>query len=126
MSSANRAAKKNPHAVALGRKGGQTRTAAKAHAARMNGKRGGRPKKSAHAAPPATARTCMMPMPTMFADAVCLQRAKTLRHLGPRGELRDYVAAGGIRTGSEEEASWHPMCGACRDRLCASTDAATA
>ncbi len=42
-------AKKNPHAVALGRKGGKAgkgRTSeAKAAAARENGKRGGRPPK---------------------------------------------------------------------------------
>jgi hypothetical protein len=36
---------KNPHAVALGRKGGKSRSAAKAQAVRENGKKGGRPKK---------------------------------------------------------------------------------
>ena len=34
---------KNPHAVALGRKGGQQRSPAKAQASRENGKAGGRP-----------------------------------------------------------------------------------
>jgi hypothetical protein len=38
---------KNPHAVALGRKGGKVRSAAKAQAVRENGKKGGRPKKPA-------------------------------------------------------------------------------
>jgi hypothetical protein len=37
-------ARKNPHAVALGRKGGSVKTDAKADAARENGKKGGRPK----------------------------------------------------------------------------------
>jgi general stress protein YciG len=36
---------KNPHAVALGRKGGKVNSEAKAEAARENGKKGGRPKK---------------------------------------------------------------------------------
>jgi hypothetical protein len=36
--------KKNPHAVALGRKGGQAKSKAKALAARENGKKGGRPR----------------------------------------------------------------------------------
>ena len=36
---------KNPHAVALGRRGGKVTSDAKAHAARENGKKGGRPKK---------------------------------------------------------------------------------
>jgi hypothetical protein len=36
---------KNPHAVALGRKGGKVRSAAKAQAVRENGKKGGRPRK---------------------------------------------------------------------------------
>ena len=35
---------KNPHAVALGRKGGKVKSAAKAKAVRENGKLGGRPK----------------------------------------------------------------------------------
>lgn len=35
---------KNPHAVALGQKGGSAKTPAKAEAARANGKKGGRPK----------------------------------------------------------------------------------
>lgn len=35
---------KNPHAVALGKLGGQQRTKAKIDAARENGKKGGRPK----------------------------------------------------------------------------------
>lgn len=39
---------KNPHAVALGRKGGQTTSTAKSKAARENGKKGGRPKKATH------------------------------------------------------------------------------
>lgn len=39
--------KKNPAAVALGRKGGKARTDAKADAARANGAKGGRPKKVA-------------------------------------------------------------------------------
>lgn len=34
--------KKNPHAVALGRKGGQAKSAAKTAAARANAKKGGR------------------------------------------------------------------------------------
>jgi hypothetical protein len=38
--------RKNPHAVALGRKGGSRSTAAKRRAARANGKKGGRPKGS--------------------------------------------------------------------------------
>jgi hypothetical protein len=38
--------KKNPAAVALGRLGGRIKTAAKAEAARRNGKLGGRPKKA--------------------------------------------------------------------------------
>lgn len=37
--------KKNPHAVALGRKGGASTSKQKAEAARKNGKKGGRPKK---------------------------------------------------------------------------------
>jgi len=35
---------KNPHAVALGRKGGRVTSEVKAAAARENGKKGGRPK----------------------------------------------------------------------------------
>ena len=38
---------KNPHAVALGKRGGRKRTKRKADAARVNGKLGGRPKKPA-------------------------------------------------------------------------------
>ncbi len=38
--------RKNPHAVALGRKGGQQTSPAKRRAARANGKKGGRPKGS--------------------------------------------------------------------------------
>jgi hypothetical protein len=38
-------ARKNPHAVALGRKGGRVASEAKAAAARLNGQKGGRPKK---------------------------------------------------------------------------------
>jgi len=38
--------KKNPHAAALGALGGQASTDAKANAARENGKRGGRPRKT--------------------------------------------------------------------------------
>jgi hypothetical protein len=37
--------RKNPHAVALGRKGGRVKSAAKAAAVRLNGLKGGRPKK---------------------------------------------------------------------------------
>jgi hypothetical protein len=37
--------RKNPAAVALGRKGGKARSEAKADAARVNGQKGGRPKK---------------------------------------------------------------------------------
>lgn len=36
---------KNPHAVALGKKGGAVTSKAKTEASRENGKRGGRPKK---------------------------------------------------------------------------------
>lgn len=36
---------KNPHAVALGKKGGKATTTAKSKAARKNGKLGGRPKR---------------------------------------------------------------------------------
>lgn len=36
---------KNPHAVALGRLGGKRSTEAKKIAARLNGKKGGRPRK---------------------------------------------------------------------------------
>jgi len=36
--------RKNPHAIALGRKGGKVRSPAKRRAARQNGKKGGRPK----------------------------------------------------------------------------------
>jgi hypothetical protein len=39
--------RKNPAAVALGRKGGRVSSEAKAEAARANGKKGGRPKKPA-------------------------------------------------------------------------------
>ncbi len=39
--------RKDPHAVALGRKGGKARTAAKIAAVQENGKLGGRPKKAA-------------------------------------------------------------------------------
>lgn len=35
----------NPHAVALGRLGGKAKTPAKSAAAKINGKKGGRPKK---------------------------------------------------------------------------------
>ena len=38
-----RAKKKNPAAVALGRRGGTVKSPAKAAAARANGRRGGRP-----------------------------------------------------------------------------------
>lgn len=38
--------KRNPHAVALGRKGGSATTDAKTQASRENGKKGGRPKKA--------------------------------------------------------------------------------
>jgi hypothetical protein len=38
-------ARKNPAAVALGRRGGNTKSDAKAAAARENGKKGGRPRK---------------------------------------------------------------------------------
>jgi hypothetical protein len=37
--------RKNPHAVALGRKGGQAKSAAKTAAVRENAKKGGRPRK---------------------------------------------------------------------------------
>lgn len=37
--------KKNPHAIALGKKGGKAKTKAKAQAARLNGLKGGRPKR---------------------------------------------------------------------------------
>ena len=37
--------KKNPHAVALGKKGGAAKSLAKAKAVRKNGRLGGRPKK---------------------------------------------------------------------------------
>lgn len=47
---------KNPHAVALGRKGGQVSSAAKADAARANGKKGGRPRKAITPPLSATAR----------------------------------------------------------------------
>lgn len=36
--------KKNPHAVALGKRGGKVKSDAKAQAARKNGQKGGRPK----------------------------------------------------------------------------------
>ena len=39
--------KKNPAAVSLGRRGGKVTSEAKAIAARLNGRKGGRPKKSA-------------------------------------------------------------------------------
>jgi hypothetical protein len=39
---------KNPHAVALGRKGGKVSSPAKTKAVRENGKKGGRPKKVKH------------------------------------------------------------------------------
>jgi hypothetical protein len=39
-------ARKNPAAVALGRKGGKVTSEAKAEAARANGKKGGRPRKA--------------------------------------------------------------------------------
>lgn len=42
-------APKNPAAVALGRLGGRVKSDRKAAAARLNGKRGGRPKKTAPA-----------------------------------------------------------------------------
>ena len=38
---------KNPHAVALGKKGGRVTSPAKAAAARENGQKGGRPSKVA-------------------------------------------------------------------------------
>jgi hypothetical protein len=41
--------KKNPHAVALGRKGGQARSELRKIQARINGKLGGRPKKASAA-----------------------------------------------------------------------------
>lgn len=46
-------APKNPAAVALGRLGGRVKSDRKAAAARMNGKRGGRPKKTAPEPKPA-------------------------------------------------------------------------
>jgi len=36
---------KNPHAIALGRKGGKVKSARKAETSAQNGRRGGRPKK---------------------------------------------------------------------------------
>jgi hypothetical protein len=39
---------KNPHAVALGRLGGQQTSEAKTRAARENGRKGGRPKGKKH------------------------------------------------------------------------------
>ena len=36
--------RKNPHAVALGRRGGKVTSQAKTRAAQQNGKRGGRPR----------------------------------------------------------------------------------
>jgi hypothetical protein len=39
-------ARKNPHAVTLGRRGGKAKSQAKARAARENGKKGGRPIKA--------------------------------------------------------------------------------
>jgi hypothetical protein len=36
---------KNPHAVALGKLGGKAKTDAKVEAARLNGRKGGRPRK---------------------------------------------------------------------------------
>jgi hypothetical protein len=44
--SMERAMKKNPHAVALGRQGGKATSPAKRRAVRENGKKGGRPKGS--------------------------------------------------------------------------------
>jgi hypothetical protein len=41
------ATRKNPHAVALGRRGGKVTSAAKTQASRANGTKGGRPKKAA-------------------------------------------------------------------------------
>jgi hypothetical protein len=38
--------KKNKHAVALGRLGGKSKTDKKAEAARLNGKKGGRPRRA--------------------------------------------------------------------------------
>lgn len=38
---------KNPHAVALGRRGGRVKSEAKTLAVRENGKKGGRPRKAA-------------------------------------------------------------------------------
>jgi hypothetical protein len=38
--------RKNPHAVALGRRGGKAKSKAKTAAVRENGKKGGRPKGS--------------------------------------------------------------------------------
>lgn len=43
---------KNPHAVALGRKGGKAKSEAKAAASKANGAKGGRPKKAANAPTP--------------------------------------------------------------------------
>jgi hypothetical protein len=40
-------ARKNPAAVALGRKGGKVKSARKAEACRLNGAKGGRPRKVA-------------------------------------------------------------------------------
>jgi len=39
------AVRKNPHAVAMGRVGGKAKTEAKTAAARINGRKGGRPPK---------------------------------------------------------------------------------
>ena len=45
--------RKNAHAVALGRRGGQATSEKKTQAARANGKKGGRPKAISGSRPPA-------------------------------------------------------------------------
>lgn len=75
--------RKNRHAVALGRKGGQVRSAAKAAAVRANGAKGGRPDQRA--------REHQTRMAGLEADIVETTRKADSLGEGPDGYLRSGI-----------------------------------